>query len=153
MPIKILCLPRRTLVSFFATSLYRYPSRILSSSIASCQILRSLSLPAGGTRRKSFFVTSPTAKKTTDFCVRTTPINYPSVSHLSLSFDWEEEDHWAKPAPIKALGEDRARINFSSGRAKINPTALINPEKIKTKAILFLGHILGKIREKQETTK
>jgi hypothetical protein len=39
------------------------------------------------------------------------------------------------------------------GRAKINPTALINPEKIKTKAILFLGHILGKIREKQETTK
>jgi hypothetical protein len=29
----------------------------------------------------------PHSKKTTDFCVRTTPINYPSVSHLSLSFD------------------------------------------------------------------
>ncbi|TRU45652.1 MAG: hypothetical protein EWV49_09315 [Microcystis aeruginosa Ma_QC_Ch_20071001_S25] len=33
---------------------HRYPSRILSSSIASCQILRSLSLSVGGTRRGSF---------------------------------------------------------------------------------------------------
>jgi hypothetical protein len=46
------------------------------------------------------------------------------------------------------VGAGMTRINFSTERIKLNPTAPINPEKIKSKAILFLRDILDKIKDK-----